>query len=444
MRLRMTAIGPPAREYKINGFVKNRWSGAAKIVTAALLTTALALMAGRTQGAEPAKAGAAAAEQFSGQTAAASEAAHSKIKELHRESAKVQERLKASQSQLEDMARKERALVEEMDGAERSLDHSRRQVRAARASLDALEQKMAGIETQYTALEKEIRISEAYAAQRVIALYKLNWVGRVHLLATAPSFFDFVYRKNALEAILSQDDAELEKLRSNQNTLEALLEQLNTGRAEKKSLEAALNQRIADLSAEQARRTALLEKMRKKKELENYALAALQQAAQELDTTLQTLKPAAKESRPPAPVAIMETNQSFEASKGLLSWPVRGKIISFFGPDQDAISHVEIFRSGIDIQTERGEPIRAVSNGYAIFASWLKGFGNMIVIDHGNHYYTVYAHLEEVFKVKGDRIEKGEVIATVGDSGSLTGPALHFEVRHHDKPLDPLMWINKG
>jgi septal ring factor EnvC (AmiA/AmiB activator) len=102
------------------------------------------------------------------------------------------------------------------------------------------------------------------------------------------------------------------------------------------------------------------------------------------------------------------------------------------------------FRSGIDIQAERGEPIRSISAGLTIYANWFKGFGNMIIIDHGDHYYTVYAHLEEVFKVKGDRVEKGEVIATVGDSGSLMGPALHFEVRHHGKPVDPLKWIRKG
>ena len=68
----------------------------------------------------------------------------------------------------------------------------------------------------------------------------------------------------------------------------------------------------------------------------------------------------------------------------------------------------------------------------------------MIIIDHGDHYYTIYAHAEEVFKNKGEMVEPGEVIATVGDSGSMIGPALHFEVRHHGKPEDPLNWLKKG
>ena len=68
----------------------------------------------------------------------------------------------------------------------------------------------------------------------------------------------------------------------------------------------------------------------------------------------------------------------------------------------------------------------------------------MIIIDHGTNYYTVYAHLEETFKSKGDLVETGEVIATAGDTGSMTGSKLYFEVRHHGKPVNPLLWLKKG
>ena len=79
-----------------------------------------------------------------------------------------------------------------------------------------------------------------------------------------------------------------------------------------------------------------------------------------------------------------------------------------------------------------------------IYIFWFKGYGNMIIIDHGDNYYTVYAHAEELFASKGDTIDIGDVVATVGDSGSIIGPSLHFEVRHHGKPVDPLKWIKKG
>lgn len=355
---------------------------------------------------------------------------------------KIQKQLKASQGEVASMTRKEKAVLREFNLTEEALNQTRQQVRAAQAGLAALEDKIKDITRRSAGLEKELQANAAYASRRLVALYKLNWVGRIQLLATADSFFDFVSRKSSLERILEQDEALLQKLHQDRLALESLLEQLNSKKAEKRSLELMLKERLAKLNAGQKQRAALLQTIRSKKELALAALAQLKEAAQELDATVKDLQPAGPASSAETPAA--ESYKPFDAYKGLLSWPVRGKIISLFGPYRDEKYKVMNFQSGINIQAERGEPIRAVSDGYIIFANWFKGFGNMIILDHGNHYYTVYAHLEEVFKVKGDHVQKGEVIATVGDSGSLMGPALHFEVRYHGKPMDPLDWIKKG
>jgi len=362
--------------------------------------------------------------------------ASDRIKDLNEEAETVQKKLEKSESELHIVVQKERSLLNEVNAAEQALDRARRQVRQARTALKAIEEKVAEIEQHYGELEKEIETGQAYASQRLVALYKLNWIGRIQLLATAGSFFDFIRRKSALEHILSEDEAVLEKLRHDQAALESLLEELNTSKAEKRASQIALNRRIETLAAEQRRRTELLKTIRSEKELKRAALQALKQAARELDSTIENLEQAR--------TAPEDQTYAFQDLKGLLSWPVKGRIVSFYGPYRDEKTDVINFQSGINIKAERGEPIRAVSDGHTIFANWFKGFGNMLIIDHGNHYYTVYAHLEEVFKVKGDRVEKNEVIATVGDSGSLSGPGLHFEIRHHGKPVDPLDWINRG
>ena len=124
--------------------------------------------------------------------------------------------------------------------------------------------------------------------------------------------------------------------------------------------------------------------------------------------------------------------------------PVEGKIVNLFGPFKNPKYNITNFRSGIDIKADNGEPIRAVYSGEILYSSWFKGYGNMIIIDHGKNYYTVYAHVEEAFKAKGDVVETGEVIATVGDTGSMEGSRLYFEVRHHENPMDPLQWIRQG
>ena len=121
--------------------------------------------------------------------------------------------------------------------------------------------------------------------------------------------------------------------------------------------------------------------------------------------------------------------------------PVKGKIVTKFGPYKNKELNVMNYRNGIDIAAEKGEPIKAVLAGNVIFASWFKGYGNMIILDHGNRYYTVYAHADEIFKQRGQNVKTEEVIAIVGDTGSLLGHKLYFEIRHQDKPVDPMKWL---
>ncbi len=362
-------------------------------------------------------------------------------KDLSKGTESIPKQLERARSEVAAISRKEKAVIQQFDAADEALNKARKQVRAAKAAIAETDAKIEQIEKESSVLQKEIRTNEAYAAHRLSALYKLYWVGRIQVLATSESFFDFIKRKSAIECILDQDEVLLVKLHNDRTTLESSLARLNTRKTEKRALQAKLKQRISRLSEQQEKRRTALKRIQNEKSLELAALKALKQAAFELDLTLQSLPPAKKS----ADNAVPELDtRPFLAYKGLLSWPVKGKIISFFGPYRDKKFKVMNFQSGINIKAERGEPIRAISDGITIYASWFKGFGNMMIVDHGDHYYTVYAHLEEVFKLKGDHVEKDEVIATVGDSGSMMGPALHFEVRHHGKPIDPLKWIRKG
>ena len=366
------------------------------------------------------------------------------LKNSLKEAESIKGRLQTSRQELAEMERKEKSVLQQLDAVDEALNRARAQVREARGAVADLTEETEAIGRKSADLQDRIKANEAYASDRLVALYKLNWIGRVHLLATAESFFDFIHRRHALQSILKQDQSLLEKLHQDQTDLDSLLEQLASRKAEKRALELQLGKQIDALNAEQANRTRLLASIRNEKSTAVAALKELKQAARELDSTVNRLQPSVSAPRTQPGNADKDDHQPFDAYKGLLTWPVKGKIVSFYGTYRDEKYNVTNFQSGINIKAERGEPIRAVCDGYTIFSSWFKGFGNMLIIDHGDHYYTVYAHLEEIFKVKGDRVEKGEVIATVGDSGSLTGPGLHFEVRHHGKPMDPLEWIKKG
>jgi septal ring factor EnvC (AmiA/AmiB activator) len=349
--------------------------------------------------------------------------------------------LETSRKKVDAFSREETAVINALDDTEKALDGARKKVARLSTELKAVELRIRELEAQYRELEHHAEDNEKYVAVRLAALYKLGWLGKFHVLASADSMFEFFLSKRTMEHILAHDDAVMAQLAEDKAEMQALLTQLVARKSEKQETTASLSARIDTMKTEQTRREALLTEIRGKKSLQLAAIESMKASARALDRTVDAFKtdaPAA-DSLP-----AMVAEKPFAALKGLLMMPVKGKIVSFFGHYKDEKFKVTHFQSGINIKADRGEPIRAVYSGQTLFSSWFKGFGNMIIIDHGDHYYTVYAHLEEQFKSKGDPVEAGEVIATVGDTGSLTGAGLHFEVRHHGKPMNPLGWIKKG
>lgn len=363
-------------------------------------------------------------------------------------------RLESSRTEVAAISAREQRVIADLDNLERGLAKMKAQAGATRRQMADLDNRMADIRERTAALQADIERQKAMAAKRLVAYYKIGWMGRIQLLATAETVQDLVLRERALSAILDADAQLLHRLADDRERLTIENRRLAEGRKAQAALSKTYDAQLADLAGEKSHREAVLKDIRQKKSLELAAIASLEASKQALDRTLETLAAeaaAAAAARPPAPpaagtaVAVQAPpSRPFQELKGLLPFPVDGNISNRFGEYRDTRHNVVNFRSGVDIRADYGEPIRAVSDGTVLYADWFKGFGNMLIIDHGDHYYTVYAHLEETFKKKGDPVEADEVIATVGDSGSLTGPKLYFEVRHHGKPMDPAEWISKG
>jgi len=129
---------------------------------------------------------------------------------------------------------------------------------------------------------------------------------------------------------------------------------------------------------------------------------------------------------------------SFAALRGRLALPVRGELGSRFGsPRADG----GVTWKGVFIAARTGEDVRAVAGGRVVYADWLRGFGNLLIIDHGDNYMTLYANAEALLKQVGDLIRGGEPVATVGNSGGNAESGLYFEMRHEGRPFDPLQWV---
>ena len=350
------------------------------------------------------------------------------------------EEMDARQKEIMSISEKETRVISELENINFDLNDTRQTVSLLRKDLLDIDERMAENSDRTRDLSIKIKQNEAYASRRIVALYKLNQLGKFNLLASTKSLYDFFHQKIALEKILQQDEIILETLQASQNELSSVRRDLETQKKKKNALEKRLNDQIQAMTQKRQKRAQLLNEIRNKKTLMLAAIESMKQSAEALDTTFSDFKKENPGKRP----YDDSSPHAFTDLKGLLIMPVNGKIVESFGPYTNTEFNLVNFRSGINIRADRGEPILAVYKGKTLYASWFKGYGNMIIIDHGDHYYTLYANAEELFKKKGDPVEAGEVIATVGDTGTMATPGLHFEVRYHGKPIDPAPWINKG
>jgi septal ring factor EnvC (AmiA/AmiB activator) len=131
-------------------------------------------------------------------------------------------------------------------------------------------------------------------------------------------------------------------------------------------------------------------------------------------------------------------NGVFSALRGKLRLPVAGQIVSRYG---SARAEGGAAWKGLFIRAAAGEPIHAVADGKIVFAEWLRGFGNLLIIDHGNDFLSVYANNESLLGAVGATVTAGQSIATVGNSGGYPEPGLYFELRYRGQAFDPLKWI---
>lgn len=373
--------------------------------------------------------------------ATASDSKNQKIPKtgLEKKANVIQKDIQMHRKQVSMLTQKEQDILKQFNESDHTLSTLQKKAGTVKTELIELGRNLDEMETRSTDLVKQIRAAEKYAAQRLVALYKLNRMGKINLLASAESIHVLFYLQKSLEQILDHDGDFRNRLMQKKTGLSQVLSQLEQQRAKKKILEFDYQKKIKAMSREKQHRSMLLRKIRSRKTLQIAALDELQRAAVRLDRAIKSYKKSVQSAK-----SSKMSYPALSGFKGLLQMPVQGKIVSRFGPYRDSKFQMTHHRNGIEIKAEAGSPIRAVSGGRVAYADWFKGYGNMMIIDHGKGYFSVYANTHDLFKNRGDTVRAGEVIGTVGDSASLIGPKLYFEVRYQGKPINPLTWLKKG
>lgn len=237
-------------------------------------------------------------------------------------------------------------------------------------------------------------------------------------------------KKTELTQLQMAHEAEQKKLLADKHARERVMQKLSTQ---------IQNQRreISNLKRDERSLTQLVERLNRLMAAQAAREAARARAAQKEENS------AAQHSRKgvgvntETPVAF-HSDRPFSSLKGLLRLPVAGELMNHFGAPREGGG---LSWKGLFIRAAQGTAVKAIAAGRVVFAEWLRGFGNIVIIDHGEGYMSLYSNNESLYKQVGDRVQPGDTIAAVGNSGGQPDTGLYFEMRHESRPVNPLLWV---
>ena len=347
------------------------------------------------------------------------------------------ERLEEIRREIEEREQRARSFREEAEGYFEELEGIDREVAEARRSQRRLRERKRHAEEELE-LARAGLAEAAFVAKktrkdlqtRLVALYKFGSQGGIPALYSAQDFQTFTRRRHDMGRVLEQDARLFDRHRvariawvRSRDESQRLVDEIDEARHEIE----ARNLRISRDSVERHNLVALL---RSRSEHESKAAAELKRAARRLEEAVAKM-PA--DFVPPSGAGL---------ERGGVGWPVAGPVRIGFGRQVDPEFRTMTRRSGIEIEAARGVPVLAVATGRVLFAGWFRGYGQLIILDHGNDLLTVSGYLDEISVEKGSAVQEGQTIGTVGETGSLAGPGLYFEIRHKRKPVDPRAWLS--
>ena len=364
---------------------------------------------------------------------------HGQAAEEDPELARLRAQIAASRVRVVEHEREERDLVELLEEVDRGMDEMDLQVDVSERDWKAAQERVVQIDSELQTLESRMRETRSLMSKRAVALYKAGAEGPLRLLFASEDLRALFSKLWNLERILESDSELLARFRSQWLELEGLHAEALKARTEVASTRTRLASRREALESEKAERRLLLEAVRTNRTQERALLQGLERAAVALEETLSGLK--GTDSGEDSGVAQA---RPFASRKGELRRPVRGRIRHFYGRVVDEQYRTQTFRKGVEFSAKMGEPVRAVAPGRVRFAGWFRGYGKIVILDHGAGYFTVSGQLSQIRVQVGHQIKSGQILGTVGQTGSLEGPGLYFEVRRGGAPLDPAEWLAKG
>jgi septal ring factor EnvC (AmiA/AmiB activator) len=380
----------------------------------------------------------------------------------------LKQRLQTLQQDFRDTQTHRQEAADDLRQSERAISSAVRQLRQLDGERQRTQSDLQSLTQQAEAASTRIRTQQAHLAQTLKGAYQRGQGDALKLMLNGADPNQTARDLRYLAHLSHAQQAMIETLRADLAHLSALQQQASQKTTELAQLQAAHEAEQQKLLADKHTREQVLQKLsvqikQQRREIANLkrnerSLTQLverlnrlmaQQAAREAERARAAQQaretergPAGPQRRPVAvntdtPVAF-RSSQPFSRLKGLLHLPVAGELMNRFGAPREGGG---LSWKGVFIRAAQGTAVKAIAAGQVVFAEWLRGFGNLIIVDHGDGYMSLYSNNESLYKQVGERVQPGDAIAAVGNSGGQPDTGLYFEMRHQSRPVNPLDWV---
>jgi len=353
---------------------------------------------------------------------------------------KIEQQIKSVKDEINNLQKKESGYLETFHKIEKLLQDTEKELQAIERDLELAQKEIKQGEDELIREKHILKERTIVLENRLREIYKRRLTGYLEILFNSESFSDFLTRFRYVKNILSLDAKVINDIRRQIKKIEDSKINLENREEILSLLRKEVEKEKENIEFSIKAKKSIINKIESQKEVYLKSLKELEQSSQEIKNIIERIykqqeKDSKKASQKEVPAIILKPK------KGILTLPAQGKLISKYGRQKNTDFNTYTFNSGIDISAPLGQVVRAAGSGEVIYTGSIKGYGQIIIIDHGGRVTTLYAHLSKILIDIGDKVKKGQIVGQVGDSGGVSSTRLHFEVRVEGKPTDPMNWL---
>ncbi len=350
---------------------------------------------------------------------------------------KIKDEIQEKKKQAERAEKQRESVLQTIQDLDGRLVKSRQQYRDINRKLKQKDREIEELNTRIGELRSDITARKSSILDRLRVQYIQGRFGYLRTLFAAGTSAEFGRRFQYLSAVSRREYELLQEFRADLERLGELERGRMHARNDMLVFKETTEKRLEETRQIRRSKQEVLTRVVHEKEAHERALEELERSAGRVDSLLREL-----EAKRKAALARPKGRPGgAHPLKGVLPWPVNGQVVSGFGRQKHPTFDTYVEKKGIEIQAEEGSAIRAVMAGTVAYADWLKGYGLVVILDHLNGFFSLYAHASKLLARVGEEVKVGEVIGETGDTGMTGESTLYFELREGADPVDPLAWL---